>query len=86
MIGLVVPPPGERVNTVTFAVPAEKTSAAVMVAFNWVVLTKAVALGLPFHCTAEQGTNEPPITTSVNVGVPAGTEVVGSDVMVGAGR
>ena len=86
MIGPVVPPPGGRVNTETFTVPAEKTSAAGMVAFNCVALTKVVALGLPFHCTAEQGTNEPPVTTSVNVGVPAGTEVVGSDAIVGAGR
>ena len=40
----------------------------------------------PFHRTTEHGTNELPVTVSVNAGEPAATEVCDSEVILGAGR
>ena len=93
VIALELPPPGVRVNTVTWTVlgvlppgPAVKTSAAGIVASSCVALTYAVALSLPSHRTTEHGTNELPVTLRVNVKEPAVTLVCDNEVMLGAGR
>jgi len=47
--GLLVPPPGAGVVTVTMAVPAAAISEAVMAACKLVLETNVVVRGLPFH-------------------------------------
>jgi len=64
------PPPDVRLNTVTWAVPAEATSAAVIAAVNCVAPTYVVARLAPFHCTTEQGTKLLPVTLRLNAPVP----------------
>jgi hypothetical protein len=48
-----VPPPDPGVDTLTRADPALAISAAAILAWSWVPLTKVVVRLLPFHCTAD---------------------------------
>src|SRR5262249_57209191 len=52
------PPPGAGLTTVTEAEPAVVRSLAGMLAVSWVVLTKVVVRGLPFHCTTDAAMKE----------------------------
>ena len=79
------PPPGAGFRTVTCAVPAAATSAAVTAACSCVVLTRVVVREEPFHCTVEPVKNPLPFTMSVKPGAPA-TAVEGeTEEMTGAG-
>lgn len=80
-----LPPPGVGLKTVTFAVPAEAASAAVMLADNCVLLAKVVVRSLPFQRTTEFATNPVPFTIKVKVLVPAVTALGLRLVIVGAG-
>lgn len=66
-----VPPPGEGVDIVTWAVPVEATSAAEIAACNCVALTNVVWRLAPFHCTAELEMKLLPFTVRVNADDPA---------------
>jgi hypothetical protein len=68
-----VPPPGAELTTVICAVPDWAMSEAGMSAVSWVVLTKLVVRGLPFHCSTEPGTKPDPCTPSTNAGPRAVT-------------
>ena len=83
--GLDVPPPGARVNTVTWAVPTAEISAAEIAAVTPVAPTKVVVLLLPFHWTTEHGNKLLPITSKRNAAPP--TVALGglSEEMTGAG-
>jgi hypothetical protein len=83
--GLDVPPPGEGLNTVILAVPAEAISAAKIVATSCVVFTNVVVRALPFHCTTEAGKKFVPVTVSENAADPAIVLEGESNVMAGAG-
>src|SRR5438309_7585428 len=78
-----VPPPGAGVNTVTAAVPATATSAAVIAAVSWVADPNVVARFAPFHRTTEPGTKLVPLTVSVNPGPPATVDAGLNPVVVG---
>ncbi len=80
-----VPPPGVGFTTVTAAVPAAATSAAVMAAVNCVALTNVVVRALPFHCTADVLMKFVPFTVSVNAAPPTGPMAGASEVSVGTG-
>jgi hypothetical protein len=82
---LEVPPPGAGVETVTVAVPAGATSAAVTAACKLVLETKVVVRGLPFHWTVEEEMKLLPVTVSVNAAPPAAAELGFSDVATGIG-
>ena len=79
------PPPGDGFTTVTFAVPAELMSAAVIVAVNCVAFTKLVVRLLAFHCTTLVGTKLLPFTVNVKPVPPAVAEVGEVDVSAGRG-
>lgn len=80
-----VPPPGVGFTTVTAAVPAAATSAAVMDAVNCVALTNVVVRALPFHCTADVLMKLVPFTVSVNAAPPTGPVAGTSEASVGTG-
>ena len=61
-----VPPPGAGFTTVTEAVPAEATRAAVTVAVSCVEDTNVVVSVVPFHFTVELETKLVPFTVIVN--------------------
>lgn len=82
---LVVPPPGAGLLTVTLAVPAAKTSAAVIAAVNCVALTNVVVRAPPFHCTIEVLLKFAPLTVSGNAALPAIAAVGLRLVKVGTG-
>ena len=77
-----VPPPGAGLNTVTWALPSDAISEDRITACNCVLLTKVVALALPFHWTTEFETKLLPLITNVNPALPDGTvagEIVVTD-------
>jgi len=86
-IELEVPPPGAGLAPVTAAVPAEAISAAEIAAVTPVVPINMVVRLLPFHSSAEHGTQPLPLTPSKKAGFPAvaldGVSEVG--IIVGAG-
>ena len=67
------PPPGEGLNTVTRAAPAEAMSFAGMSAFSCSRLTKVVFRSSPFQRTFEVETKLEPLTVRVKAGPPAFT-------------
>ena len=80
-----VPPPGAGVTTVTGAVPAVVTSAALTVAVNCNPLTKVVINAEPFHLIVEEAMKLVPFTVSVNAAAPAVTLAGEREVAVGTG-
>src|SRR5689334_17169731 len=80
-----VPPPGAGLKTVTCAVPAVATSAAVTCAVNCVLLVYVVGRALPFHWTTEALMKFVPFTVSVSVPLPATTLVGARELTVGTG-
>ena len=65
------PPPVGGVKTVTWAVPAAATSAAVSWAVSRVALTKAVGRSAPFQRDVERRTKPVPSTVRAALGDPA---------------
>jgi hypothetical protein len=68
-----VPPPGAGLVTVTEAVCAAATSAALMVAVNCELETKVVTRGLPSQFTVDPGTKPVPFTVTVKPPLPGAT-------------
>ncbi len=66
-----VPPPGEGLNTLTWAVAAVAMSVAGIEAVNCVSLTKVVPRSLPFQRTTDLGTKFAPTTVKARDGPPA---------------
>jgi hypothetical protein len=79
------PPPGVGLNTVTVALPALATSAALIAAVSCVGDTYVVVRLVPFQRTAELGTKFVPFTVSVNAPLPADAVVGAMLVVVGTG-
>ena len=82
---LEVPPPGAGLDTLTFAVPADAMSAAVIVAVSCVTPTKLVVRDWPFHSTLDPFTKFVPFTVNVKAAPPAVALVGESEVAVGTG-
>ncbi len=82
---LEVPPPGVEFTTVTWAVPADAMSVAVIAAVNWVEETYVVVRLDPFQFTTEPDTKPVPFTVSVNPAPPAVAEVGLRPVVAGTG-
>jgi len=80
-----VPPPGAAFTTVTEAVPAFATRAAVTVAVSCVEETNVVVSAVPFHFTVEVETKPVPLTVKVKPPLPAVTQVGLIDVVAGTG-
>ena len=80
-----VPPPGAGLTTVTDAVPAVATRAALTIAANCNPLTKVVVRDAPFHLTDEAAIKFVPLTVRVNCAAPAVILAGESEVAVGAG-
>src|SRR5262249_59493557 len=80
-----VPPPGVGVNTLIWAVPEPAMSAAEMLAWSWVFLTKVVERLEPCHLTVEVAVKFAPVTVSVKAGPPATALLDDSEVIEGAG-
>jgi hypothetical protein len=80
-----VPPPGAGFTTVTEAVPAFATRAAVTVAVSCVEETNVVVKAVPFQRTDEVATKLVPFTVRVNCGDPAKHELGLIEVIVGTG-
>jgi hypothetical protein len=80
-----VPPPGAEFTTVTEAVPAFATRAAVTVAVSCVEETNVVIKAVPFQRTDEAATKLVPFTARVNCGDPAKHELGLIEVIVGTG-
>src|SRR5262249_49603175 len=68
-----VPPPGAGLTTVMDKSPTLVTSAARIVAFSCVELTKVVARELPLSRTVAPLRKLVPVTASVNPAIPAPT-------------
>src|SRR5262245_16650180 len=87
--GLDVPPADGGLATVTVALPGAATSAAMMSACNFVLLTNVVVRPLPFQFTVEPCTKFAPLTFIVKAtapaGVPAGEIVATEGAGVGVG-
>lgn len=79
------PPPGATFITVTEAVVAVATSAAVIAAVSWVELTKVVVRLLPFHLTTLLGTKFVPFTVRVKAAAPGVADVGLSEAIAGTG-
>ena len=62
-------------TTVTIAVPAVATSAAVIAACKLVLETKVVVRAFPFHRTVEEETKLDPVTVNVKAALPTGAEL-----------
>src|ERR1700689_1108725 len=75
---LEIPPPGPGFTTVTPAVPAAATSAAVMVAVSFSLLWKVVVRWLPFQLTPAPETKPVPSTVRVNPPLPGRAVLVPS--------
>lgn len=69
-----VPPPGAGLETVTDATAPSSSLSAGILAVRLVVLPKAVARSMPFHCTADWLTNPVPTTVMDRSGEPAVTD------------
>ena len=83
--GFDVPPPGAGFTTVTDAVPAFATRAAVTVAVSCVEETNVVVKAVPFQRTDEVATKLVPFTVRVNCGDPARHELGLIELVVGTG-
>jgi hypothetical protein len=83
--GFDVPPPGGGFTTVTDAVPAFATRAAVTVAVSCVEETNVVVKAVPFQRTVELATKLVPFTVMVNCGDPARHKLGLIEVVVGTG-
>jgi hypothetical protein len=83
--GFDVPPPGGGFITVTDAVPAFATRAAVTVAVSCVEETNVVVKVVPFQRTVELAMKLVPFTVIVNCGDPARHELGLIEVVVGTG-
>jgi hypothetical protein len=82
-----VPAPECGLNVLTNDVPClatrdAGTSAVIPVTFPLVSVTTWVVSVCPFHCTTVLATNPPPMTVKVKPGLPAGTLLGESEVMV----
>jgi hypothetical protein len=66
-----VPPPGGGFATLTWAVPAVATSAAVIDALTALLLTNIVVRAAPFHCTVAPCANPLPLTVRSKAPLPA---------------
>jgi hypothetical protein len=84
VIGPASPPPGAGLKTVTGAVPALATSAAVIAAVTWVLLTNVVTRLLPFQRTTVPEEYLVPLTVRVKAPLPASALVGEIDVNPGA--
>jgi len=82
---LVVPPPGEGVDTVIAAVPAVLTSEAGTCAVSCVALTTVVGRALPAQFTKEEETKLVPLTVSTKAPEPATTPLGLNEDRPGAG-
>jgi hypothetical protein len=80
-----VPPPGAGLNTVTWSVPADAMSAALIAARSCVPLPYVVVRFVPFQFTTEPFTNPFPFTVRVKAPLPAVAEEGDSAVIEGAG-
>jgi len=80
-----VPPPGAGFTTVTEAVPAFATRAAVTVAVSCVEETNVVVKAVPFQRTDEVETKLVPFTVRMNCADPAKHELGLIEVIVGTG-
>src|SRR5436190_190144 len=80
-----VPPPGAGFTTVTDAVPAFATRAAVTVAVSCVAETNVVVKAVPFQRTDELATKLVPFTVIVNCEDPARHEFGLIELVVGTG-
>src|SRR5689334_12756720 len=80
-----VPPPGVGLNTVTWAVPADLTSAPLTDAVICVPLTYVVVRFVPFQFTMEPATNPLPFTVRVKAPLPAAAEDGDNNVIEGVG-
>jgi hypothetical protein len=80
-----VPPPGAGLNTVTWAVPAEAISAALMNTRSCVPLTYVVDRFTPFQLTTDPLINPLPFTVKMNAAVPAMADEGESEVIDVAG-
>src|SRR5207244_11993937 len=65
------PPPGVGLKTVMVGVPAATTSAALICAVSWVLLTKVVGRSTPFHLTTDALMKSLPFTVNANAASPA---------------
>jgi len=83
--GFEVPPPGTGFTTVTDAVPAFATRAAVTVAVSCVEETNVVVKAVPFQRTDEAATKLVPLTVIMNCGDPARHEFGLIEVVAGTG-
>ena len=83
--GFEVPPPGAGVTTVTDAVPAFATRAAVTVAVSCVEETNVVVKAVPFQRTDEVATKLVPFTVIMNCADPARHEFGLIEVVAGTG-
>jgi hypothetical protein len=83
--GVVLPPPGVGLKTVTSAVPPVAISLAVMRAPNWALLKNNVVRSLPFQRTTEVKTKLEPSTVRGKPGQPAVALVGEMEVSVGTG-
>src|SRR6266567_4714861 len=82
---LEVPPPGDGLNTVTWAVPAEAMSAALMAAWSCPPFTYVVDRFAPFQFTTDPLINPLPFTVSVKAAVPAVAKAGDNEVIDGTG-
>ena len=80
-----VPPPGAGFTTVTDAVPAFATRAAVTVAVSCVAETNVVVKAVPFQRTDELATKLLPFTVIMNCAAPARHEFGLIEVVAGTG-
>jgi hypothetical protein len=80
-----VPPPGDRLTTVTTSVPTAATSGAATKAVSWVLLTNVVFSLVAFQTIVELFTKLLPFTVKVNAGESASTFRGDSEVAIGTG-
>src|SRR2546426_12304573 len=79
------PPPGAGLETVRSAEPTTAISVAGIAACNWVLETKVVGRGLPFHRTEDAETKLVPVRFKLKPGLPAKAEIGFNEERVGGG-
>ena len=80
-----VPPPGEGLNTVIWAVPSAAMSLAGIEAVSCALLTNVVGRSEPFHLTTELEMKDDPVAVSVKSLPPVSALVGEMEVRVGTG-
>jgi len=75
VVGLVVPPPGVGLNTVTAAIPSSAKSAAGITAWRSELSKKLVVKAVPFHWTTEVAENPDPMTVIDKFPLPSMADV-----------